>query len=60
MLFVAEFQQGMESVPQFNPNSLDNGSCWILKNFYCWVTMLRELGLRWTVTENYWLIQQQQ
>ena len=25
-----------------NPNSLDNkGSCWILKNFYCSVTMLR-------------------
>ena len=29
----------------FNPNSLDNkGSCWILKDFYCSVTMLRELG----------------
>ena len=29
------------------PNSLDNkGSCWILKDFYCSVTMLRELGLR--------------
>ena len=29
-----------------NPNSLDNkGSCWILKDFYCSVTMLRELGL---------------
>ena len=27
-------------------NSLDNkGSCWILKDFYCSVTMLRELGL---------------
>ena len=30
----------------FNPNSLDNkGSCWILKDCYCSVTMLRELGL---------------
>ena len=30
-----------------NPNSLDNkGSCWILKNFYCSVTMPRELGLK--------------
>ena len=30
----------------FNPNSTDNkGSCWILKDFYCSVTMLRELGL---------------
>ena len=31
----------------FNLNSLDNkGSCWILKDFYCSVTMLyRELGL---------------
>ena len=30
----------------FNPNSLDNkGSCWILKDLYCSVTMLRELGL---------------
>ena len=30
-----------------NPNSLDNkGSCWILKDFYCSVTMLRELGLK--------------
>ena len=29
------------------PNSLDNkGSCWILKDFYCSVTILRELGLR--------------
>ena len=29
-----------------NPNSLDNkGSCWILLDFYCSVTMLRELGL---------------
>ena len=29
----------------FNPNSLDNkGSCWILKDLYCSVTMLRELG----------------
>ena len=28
----------------FNPNSLDNkGSCWILLDFYCSVTMLREL-----------------
>ena len=27
-----------------NPNSLDNkGSCWILKDFYCSVTMLRDL-----------------
>ena len=27
-----------------NPDSLDNkGSCWILKDFYCSVTMLREL-----------------
>ena len=32
--------------PSLNPNSLDNkGSCWILKDFYCSVTMLRELGL---------------
>ena len=31
----------------FNPNSLDNkGSCWILKDCYCSVTMLRELGLK--------------
>ena len=31
-----------------NPiNSLDNkGSCWILKDFYCSVTMLWELGLK--------------
>ena len=30
------------------PNSLHNkGSCWILKDFYCSVTMLRELGLKW-------------
>ena len=30
-----------------NPNSLDNkGSCWILKDCYCSVTMLRELGLK--------------
>ena len=29
-----------------HPNSLDNkGSCWILLDFYCSVTMLRELGL---------------
>ena len=29
-----------------NPNSLDNkGSCWNLLDFYCSVTMLRELGL---------------
>ena len=29
-----------------NLNSLDNkGSCWILKDLYCSVTMLRELGL---------------
>ena len=26
-----------------NPDS--KGSCWILKDFYCSVTMLRELGL---------------
>ena len=33
-----------------NPNSLDNkGSCWILKDFYCSVTMLRGLGLRLTL-----------
>ena len=33
-------------VLSFNPNSLDNkGSCWILRNCYCSVTMLRELGL---------------
>ena len=32
----------------FNPNSLDKkGSCWILKDFYCSVTMLRELGLKY-------------
>ena len=32
---------------RINPNSLDNkGSCWILKDFYCSVTMLRELGLK--------------
>ena len=31
----------------YNPNSLDNkDSCWILKDFYCSVTMLRELGLK--------------
>ena len=30
----------------FNPNSLDNKGSWrILKDFYCSVTMLRELGL---------------
>ena len=30
-----------------NPNSLENkGSCWILKDCYCSVTMLRELGLK--------------
>ena len=30
----------------FNPNSLGNkASCWILKDCYCSVTMLRELGL---------------
>ena len=30
-----------------NPNSLDNKGSWrILKDFYCSVTMLRELGLR--------------
>ena len=30
-----------------NPKSLDNkGSCWVLKNLYCSVTMLRELGLK--------------
>ena len=29
-----------------NPNSLDNKGSWrILKDFYCLVTMLRELGL---------------
>ena len=29
-----------------NPNSLDNKGSWmILKDFYCSVTMLRELGL---------------
>ena len=29
-----------------NPNSLDNEGSWrILKDFYCSVTMLRELGL---------------
>ena len=29
-----------------NPNSLDNRGSWrILKDFYCSVTMLRELGL---------------
>ena len=29
-----------------NSNSLDNkGSCWILKNLYCSVTMLMEIGL---------------
>ena len=28
-----------------NPNSLDiKGSCWILKDCYCSVTMLMELG----------------
>ena len=33
-----------------NPNSRDNkGSCWILKDFYCSVTMLRELGLKYGV-----------
>ena len=30
----------------FNPNSLDNKGSWsILKDLYCSVTMLRELGL---------------
>ena len=30
----------------FNPNSQDNKGSWrILKDFYCSVTMLRELGL---------------
>ena len=30
-----------------NPNSLDNkGSCWILLDFYCSLTMLREIGLK--------------
>ena len=29
-----------------SPNSLDNkGSCSILKDFYCSVTLLRELGI---------------
>ena len=37
---------GRQSGYYINPNSLDNkGSCWILKDFYCSVTMLRELGL---------------
>ena len=40
------FCQKAKMLP-INPNSLDNkGSCWILKDFYCSVTMLRELGLR--------------
>ena len=35
---------GLSEVVNLNPNSLDNkGSCWILKDFYCSVTMLREL-----------------
>ena len=38
----------------FNPNSLDNkGSCWILKDFYCSVTMLRELGLIMSAVAHY-------
>ena len=39
-----------------NPNSLDSkGSCWILKDFYCSVTMLREVGLKFSVyTINKW------
>ena len=32
------------SLVLFNPNSLNKGSCWILKDFYCSVTMLREIG----------------
>ena len=37
------------------PNSLDNkGSCWILKNFYCSVTMLRELGLKSLRCVTFW------
>ena len=38
----------MAKVQYINPNSLDNKgtcSCCILKDFYCSVTMLRELGL---------------
>ena len=36
-----------------NPNSLDNkGSCWILLDFYCSVTMLRELGVTHKVHKN--------
>ena len=32
-----------------HPDSRDNkGSCWMLKDFYCSVTMLRELGLTLT------------
>ena len=34
-------------VKYVNPNSLDNKGSWrILKDFYCSVTMLRELGLK--------------
>ena len=33
-------------IQSINPNSLHNkGSCWILMDFYCSVTMLREFGL---------------
>ena len=46
-----------------NPNSLDNkGSCWILLDCYCSVTMLRDLGLIaawktgiWAKTYLHWL-----
>ena len=35
------FWNRVHSLFKFNPNSLDNkGSCWILKDFYCSVTML--------------------
>ena len=37
-----------------NPNSLDNkGSCWILLDFYCSVTMLyKELGVMFLTNTN--------
>ena len=41
----------------FNPNSLDNkGSCWILLDCYCSVTMLRKLELKGRYNRSFRLV----
>ena len=56
IIICISIEQGQDGITQYvlfflkrcfiNPNSLDNKGSWrILKDFYCLVTMLRELGL---------------